>query len=167
MKRVSTTPRWLLFHYQLPVRASKASVSIWFRLESLGALALKNSVHVLPHSSGAGKELDGIKRDIIGRKGRASIVVRDRPDGISSQELTALFLDARRKDYQSLRADASWLLRLWKAHPLDSIGDRRQRLLQFFRARFTRIDATDFFRAKGREEAAVMVAKLAHFVEQA
>jgi len=85
MKSVSKSPRWLLFLYQLPVHASHASATIWFRLESLGALALRNSVHVLPHRRGP-QEARGIKREIIAKKGRASIVVRDRPDGISAQE---------------------------------------------------------------------------------
>ena len=42
--------RWLVFVHQLPAHPSNGRVKIWRRLQQVGAIALKNAVHVLPNS---------------------------------------------------------------------------------------------------------------------
>ena len=44
--------RWLLLIHQIPPKPSYFRVKIWRRLQRLGAVALKNSVYVLPRTEG-------------------------------------------------------------------------------------------------------------------
>src|SRR2546422_784735 len=43
--------RWLILIHQLPARPSSLRVTIWRRLQHLGAIALRNSVYVLPNTA--------------------------------------------------------------------------------------------------------------------
>jgi len=43
--------KWPVLVYQLPARPSNLRVRIWRRLQHLGAIALRNSVYVLPNSA--------------------------------------------------------------------------------------------------------------------
>ena len=41
---------WLLLIHQLPAKPAYLRVKIWRRLQGIGAIAVKNAVHVLPMS---------------------------------------------------------------------------------------------------------------------
>ena len=62
-----TSRRWLLLIHQLPPQSSNLRVSIWRRLQQMGALPLKQSVYVLPDSPDS-----YVHR--VGRTGRADEV---------------------------------------------------------------------------------------------
>src|SRR5207249_2390673 len=42
--------RWLLLIHQLPPKPDYFRVKVWRRLQRIGAVAIKNSVYVLPHT---------------------------------------------------------------------------------------------------------------------
>jgi DNA-binding transcriptional regulator PaaX len=49
----TTDGRWLLLIHQIPPKPGYLRVKAWRRLQRLGAVALKNSVYVLPKSEQA------------------------------------------------------------------------------------------------------------------
>jgi hypothetical protein len=65
--------RWLVFVHQLPAHPSKARVKIWRRLQQIGAIALKNAVHVLPDSAQAVEDFEWLREEVVALRGEASI----------------------------------------------------------------------------------------------
>lgn len=156
---------WLLFMYELPRRFSRSRIAVWLQLEKRGAVAVKNQVYLLPNSQQARKDLSAVTRNIVARKGRASVFAAQSLDRLSRAEAIARFRRARRNEYEALRSAAKWTLRLWTASPHANPIERRVRLVRLFGERLARIEAIDFFRADGRTEAAAALTALKRFVK--
>jgi hypothetical protein len=65
MPMVETTDdqvRWLLLIHQLPAKPAYQRVKTWRRLQSLGAVAIKNAVHALPASEQAQEDFEWLLR---------------------------------------------------------------------------------------------------------
>jgi hypothetical protein len=147
---------WLLLVHELPARPSNVRVKTWRRLQSLGAVAVKNSIYVLPNSPAAREDFEWMKAEIEAMRGEATVFLAQAMDGRTTRELIAAFRRAREADYTHIRRDAERLLasagrRGMRASP------RRQRTLESLRARLAHACALDFFGAPGRlaAEAAV------------
>ena len=65
--------RWLVFVHQMPARPSNGRVKIWRRLQQLGAVALKNAVHVLPDSAQAVEDFEWLREEVVALGGEASV----------------------------------------------------------------------------------------------
>ena len=140
-------PAWLLLVHQLPARPSNVRVKTWRRLQKMGALPVKNSVYVLPHSAQAREDFEWLKTEIEGLHGQATVFAADHIDSLSGEEIMSAFRTARQKDYAALKRAAAKLARpSLRGEKLD----HARRLLQ---ARCAEIEAVDFFSAPGREEA--------------
>jgi hypothetical protein len=72
---------WLLLMHQLPPHPSHLRVKVWRRLAAIGAVALKNSVYVLPRSESALEDLSWLRREILDSRGEATIVEAAFPRG--------------------------------------------------------------------------------------
>lgn len=144
---------WLLLAYQLPVRPSNARVRTWRRLQRLGAVAVKNSVYVLPNSPQAREDFEWVKAEIQAMKGEASVFAADAIDGQTNDEIAGAFRRARQQDYEAIRREAESLRAgLRRAGP----RGRPARLTQAARAlgeRLARVEAADSFQAPGRAAA--------------
>ncbi len=147
-------PVWLLLVHQLPTRPSNARVKTWRRLQKLGAVAVKNSVYVLPNSPQAREDFEWIKTEIAGMKGQATVFAAESVDALSGNELAGAFRTARQRDYDILRAEVERLLRRRSGQTRQArLRDRLEREAQLLRQRYAEIEAIDFFQAEGREEA--------------
>src|SRR5262249_1681632 len=62
---------WLLLIPQIPPRPNYFRVRIGRRLQRLGAVALKNSVYVLPHGEPAREDFEWLAREIVEGGGEA------------------------------------------------------------------------------------------------
>ena len=62
---------WLLLVHQLPAKPSRTRVKTWRRLQAVGAVAIKNSVYVLPRSDEGREDLEWIRGEIISQGGQA------------------------------------------------------------------------------------------------
>src|SRR5687767_10052037 len=102
--------RWLLLIHQIPPRPSYFRVKVWRRLQRLGAVAIKNSVYVLPRADDAHEALQWILREIVEGDGDASIVEARFVNGLTDEQVEALFHAARDADYASLAEDAQAVL---------------------------------------------------------
>ena len=56
---------WLLLIHEIPPRPSYLRVKIGRRLRSLGAVAVKNSVYVLPRGEQAREDFQWVRQEIV------------------------------------------------------------------------------------------------------
>src|SRR5213594_1906096 len=83
--------RWLLLLHQIPPKPNYFRVKVWRRLQRLGAVAIKNSVYALPRSDQAQEDFQWMLREIVANGGEASICGAHFIDGLSDQQVEALF----------------------------------------------------------------------------
>ncbi len=134
--------QWYFFIHTIPPTPLYLRAKVRQKLERAGAVALKNSVYVLPQNEETLEDLEWLAGEIVAGGGQAYVVAGQVLSGISERDLKAAFRDARNADYAALLEDAS------TATP--------ERL----RRRFADIRQIDFFDAPKRKEAEKMLAKL-------
>src|SRR6202166_810645 len=98
--------RWLLLIHQLPAKPAYLRVKIWRRLADIGAVAIKNAVNALPASEQTQEDFEWLLREIIEGGGEALICEARLVDGLTDEEVRAMFNTAREADYDSLAKDA-------------------------------------------------------------
>jgi hypothetical protein len=153
-------PRWLLLIHQIPPKPNYLRVKIWRRLQRLGAVAIKNSVYVLPRSDAAQEDFHLVQREIVADGGDASICEARFVEGLSDEQVETLFRVARDADYAQVAEEARAVAsRFPKRAPpdADQRGDIEGELSRL-RRRMEEIAAIDFCDASGREAAARLIA---------
>ena len=103
--------RWLLLIHQLPPKPDYFRVKIWRRLQRIGAVAIKNSVYVLPHTEQAGEDFQWLRREIVAGGGEASVCQAAFVDGLSDGQIEALFRAQRDAEYAELARTAAEVAR--------------------------------------------------------
>lgn len=103
--------KWLLLIHQLPPKPDYLRVKIGRHLQRVGAVAIKNSVYVLPARSESYEDLQWILREIDGSGGEAFIAEAAMVDGLSDDAVRSLFNEARNQDYADVAADAKAFLK--------------------------------------------------------
>src|SRR5215510_16534742 len=98
--------RWLVLIHQIPPSPSYLRVKVGRRLQGLGAVAVKNSVYVLPRSDQALEDFQWVRREIVAGGGDASVCEGRFVLGLSDESLEATFDAARDADYAALAKDA-------------------------------------------------------------
>src|SRR5437870_1106849 len=95
-------PRFLVLIHQIPPKPSYLRVKIGRRLQRLGAVAIKNSVYVLPRSEQSQEDFQWVVREIRAGGGDASVCEARFVEGLSDDEVEALFHAAREADYRAV-----------------------------------------------------------------
>jgi hypothetical protein len=145
-------PWWLLIH-QIPPKPPYLRTKIARRLAKLGAVAVKNSVYVLPMSDSTLEDLQWVRREVVAGGGDAFVCEARFVDGLTETETEGLFRTARDADYHEL-ADAirPALAALKRRKKLGAAArDEAAALVERARKRLAEITAIDFFAASGRE----------------
>jgi len=144
---------WLLLIHQLPAKPAYLRVKIWRRLQDLGAIAVKNAVHALPMNEETQEDFEWLLREIVEGGGEAVVCEARLIDGLSDQEVRALFDQARDADYEEVAKDARALAKSLRpnAKP-DAIAEHRIQVARL-RKRLAQVVSIDFFGAIGREKA--------------
>ena len=159
----SNEGRWLLLIHQLPPKPDYFRVKIWRRLQRLGAVALKNSVYVLPKNDQTQEDFQWVLREIVEGSGEASICDASFVDGLSNEQVEALFQTARETEYRQVADEARRLAGI--PLPDKKIEDTRRTQSEIDVARLKRrlaeVVAIDFFGAPGREAAEGLVSGVA------
>jgi hypothetical protein len=148
-----TESRWLLLIHQIPPKPNYLRVKIGRRLQALGAVALKNSVYVLPRSEQGLEDFQWVRREVVAGRGEATVCEARFLEGHSDAEIESLFTAAREADYSSLVRDTRGLERALAGpgtHRASGAEPARQTLLRL-RKRLSEIQAIDFFGAPGRD----------------
>jgi hypothetical protein len=155
-------PPWLLLLHQLPPKPAYFRVRIWRRLHDLGAVAIKNSVYVLPAGDETREDFEWLLREIADGGGEACICEARMIDGLTDQDIRAQFDEARDADYREIAdearaiADAGGKADGLSDEARSEIAGRVKRL----RKRLAEVVSIDFFGAGGRETAEGLVAEL-------
>ena len=141
--------RWYLLIHQLPTKPIYLRAKIGHRLARAGALALKNSVYLLPRNAENLEVLGGVVQEARAAGGAAYVSEAEFVDGITSEELIHRFRDERDVDYAALSVEAR--------DATDSMVPARLARLQRKQAE---IEAIDFFDAAGRKRSKALLAAL-------
>ena len=145
---------WVLLIHQIPPKPDYLRVKIGRRLQRVGAVAVKNSVYVLPHADQAVEDFQWIRREIVDGGGDASVCRAAFIDGLTDDELRDVFRAARDADYAEIASAARALESSARARNRDAASRRGEDDLVRLRRRFAAVAAIDFFDASGRAEAA-------------
>ena len=81
--------RWLLLIHQIPPKPSYLRVKVGRRLQGLGAVAVKNSVYVLPRSEQALEDFQWVRREIVAGGGDASVCEARFVEGLEDASVEA------------------------------------------------------------------------------
>jgi hypothetical protein len=147
------TCRWLLLIHQIPPHPAYLRVKVGRRLQSLGAVAVKNSVYVLPRSDQALEDLQWVRRAVIDGAGEATVCEARFVEGLSDAALEAIFNAARDSEYAAIAKDARALsgLASRRARSRFPAVAPTQAALARLRKRLAEAAAIDFFGAAGRD----------------
>ncbi len=148
--------KWLLLIHQIPPKPAYLRVKIWRRLQGLGAVAIKNSVYVLPRNDQTLEDFQWILREIEQAGAEGSICAAEFLEGLTDEQVEVLFRTARDADYEQIVEEARTLLNA--APSVTSMTDQDLSSLETalgrLQKRFSAVTAIDFFGAPGRESAA-------------
>jgi hypothetical protein len=87
--------RWLLFIHQLPPKPDYLRVKTRRRLRRLGAVAIKQTVYVLPNTEEAFEDVQWLRQEIEAEGGSVVIAEAEFVEGISDEELDAMLASER------------------------------------------------------------------------
>ena len=137
-------------------------VKIWRRLQKIGAVAVKGSVYALPRSDEAIEDFHWVAREIIEAGGDASVCEATFIEGITNEELIALFNKARETDYGELIEEISAVGRNLKASQKagEELTSTTATRVSRLRQRLTEIQAMDFFSSSKGLQAESLVADI-------
>src|SRR3990172_6493312 len=102
---------WLLLILSLPPQPSSIRVRVWRRLPGQGAVALKNSVYLLPFTPENYERFQWLTQEVAKGGGEETLLKVDRIENMRADEVIHLFHDARDDDYRRLAERYRKLLR--------------------------------------------------------
>jgi hypothetical protein len=145
--------RWMLLIHQIPPRPAYLRVKIGRHLQRIGAVAIKNSVYALPHNDETQEDFQWVLREVVKGGGDASIVEGRFIDGLSDDEVVALFQTAREADYRELAEQAREIAASLpkRGPPPENRRIEVANHIARLRQRLSELVAIDFFGAPGRE----------------
>ena len=158
---------WLLLVHQLPTEPSRVRVKIWRRLQGVGAVAVKNSVYLLPNSSETREDFEWIRSEIVSLGGEAMVFAAQAADGLSSAQIRDALERARQSDWQDLSEKCNAVLAAHASpRPLQGEAlDNLQRQARMLRGRAARIDKIDHFQVSGRREALAALEQIERLID--
>ncbi|PYQ31106.1 MAG: ChrB protein [Acidobacteria bacterium] len=143
-------PRWLILVHRIPPRPLYLRAKMRQRLAEVGAVAVKNSVYLLPQGSDALEDLQWIAQEIVTGGGDAHLFAGDFVDGDASDAAVAQFREARNTDYDTIAADAHAAMKAARsAAAVAELATAHGRLLR----RLEEVRRIDFFDADRRAAA--------------
>jgi len=128
--------KWLLLIHQIPPKPDYFRVKVRRRLRRIGAVALKNSVYVLPSRPPTIEDFRWLLREIVAEGGEATVCEAEFVEGITRDDLEGMFRAERDRDYAEL------ILAAKESEIETDLGRLRRRLEE--------IMEIDYFSAPGR-----------------
>lgn len=141
--------KWLILIHHIPPKPDYFRVKVRRRLHRIGAVALKNSVYVLPYTDEALEDFQWLRRMVTDEGGEATVCAASFVDGLSDGEVESMFRDQSDAEYDEI-IDAA----LGIADPTDADVQRLQRQL-------SRAANREHFHSGRAEEARGAVSRLA------
>ena len=156
--RSTSTYEWILLIHQLPPRPTNLRVRIWRKLQKLGAVAIKNSVYVLPANEKTNEDFQWLKQEIEAAGGEATVFRAGSVEGATDKEIIGAFRKARDEEFAALTAEFDGLTgRIREQSRAKHLSPARlaahETELDRLHSELERVSANDFFEAKGRATA--------------
>jgi hypothetical protein len=158
--------RWLMLIHQLPAKPAYLRVKIWRRLQGLGAVLVKNSVYALPATPETQEDLEWLLREIQDGGGQGMVCEARLIDGMTDQDVRALFDAARDADYAEIAKEARDLSAGLAGEAAATELPAATARLTALRTRLGAVHAIDFFGANGREAADGLLAGIERRIEE-
>src|SRR5260370_35704124 len=90
---------WLLLIHQIPAKPAYLRVKVWRRLQGIGAIAVKNAVHVLPMNEETREDFEWLLREIEQGGGEAFVCEARLIVGLSDPQFRPLIDPTRPPAY--------------------------------------------------------------------
>ena len=148
---------WLLLVHQLPPNPTNLRVRTWRKLQTLGAVPIKNSVYILPFNEKTNEDFQWLRQEIESAGGEANLFRAAAVEGASDKEIIALFQEQRNQDYEKLTADLTDLTGAGREQGKNN-SLSAAKLAQYetelgkLRQELERVLAVDFFEAPARKK---------------
>ncbi len=146
---------WLLLLYSLPPKSGALRLSLWRQLKRLGAVSLKTSASVLPDRPELYESFQWLAQRVREQGGNATLVRADDIDGVSDDELVAMFQQARAADYDEIIKDSRALLPA-KSRKSRAAPEEIEKLA----ARYQVVRQVDFFGSTKSEDVELLLRRL-------
>ena len=158
MSKQTSKHEWILLIHQLPPQPTNLRVRIWRKLQKLGAVAIKNSVYVLPANEKTNEDFQWLKQEIESAGGEAAVFRADAVEGKTDKEIITAFQKSRDEEFAELAAQLDGLAGSIKEQTRGkhlSAGRlaSHETDLDRLHAELDRVVANDFFQANGRTAA--------------
>ena len=140
---------WLILVHQIPPKPDYFRVKVRRRLQRLGAVALKNSVYLLPRRSETREDFEWLLREIQAEGGEATLCRGTLLAGTSDEEIQAMFRSERDVEYDAIARDA---------RALAKEGDPSRDELARLKRRLEEVERIDYFAAPAGDDARRAVA---------
>jgi len=154
--------RWILLIHQIPPHPAYLRVKVGRRLARVGAVPLKNSVYILPHSDSSFEDFQWLRRELVESGGEATVVEAQFVEGLSDGDVESLFRNARDADYAAIAEEVRALSRLARGKLSKDKHLEVAAEIARLERRATEVEAIDFFGVSG----AVTVAGLIEALRQ-
>jgi hypothetical protein len=148
-------PRWLILVHRIPPRPLYLRAKMRQRLAAAGAIAVKNSVYLLPHGAESLEDLQWIAQEIVAGGGDAHLFAGDFVDGVANDAAVAQFRRERDADYAALVEEAKGATKSASAAELQHLTRRMEEIREI-----------DFFDAPGRAAADTALAAIEKRLEK-
>jgi hypothetical protein len=146
-------PQWLILVHRIPPRPLYLRAKMRQRLATVGAVAVKKSVYLMPQGAEALEDLQWIAQEIVSGGGDAHLIEGDFVDPAATKAAITQFRRARESDYRAITTEARAASKAVTADTLSTVHDRLSRKLQ-------QVRRLDFFNAAGRPEVEKAIAAL-------
>jgi len=149
---------WILLIHQLPPRPTNLRVRIWRKLQKLGAVAIKNSVYVLPANEKTNEHFQWLKQEIQSAGGEAAVFRAGSVEGKTDDEIIKAFRSARDEEFAAIAAEFDGLTgRIREQTRAKHLSPARlaahETELDKLHAELELVIANDFFESKARADA--------------
>lgn len=154
----TTTHEWILLIHQLPPKPTNLRVRIWRKLQKLGAVAIKNSVYVLPATEKTHEHFQWLKQEIESANGEVSVFRAASVEGATDDEIIAAFRQVRDEEFGAVAAELDGLTGAIREQARGKHLSAGRLLaheseIDRLHSELERIASNDFFTAKGRTAA--------------
>ncbi len=138
--------KWLVFSSSLTARQQALRVKVLRRLAAIGAVSLKNSLHLLPEGEGCREQLFWLAQEVEAEGGEAVVLECAGLGNVSEAEAQGLFRRARDADYAELEQEAAEVSARLAARTEDDAARREVRaFLRRAERRLAALREIDFF----------------------
>lgn len=156
--------KWIAFSYTLAAKKkSSARVTVWRRLQRLGAITPVSGVYVLPATEACVEAFQWLAQEVLAADGQAVVMRVDGFEGVEHQAIVGLFQAARQSDYAEINAQISVIEERLKveSNPSAKTVGQAQDDLAKLKKRFVEVMSTDYFESYERATTGARLDKLA------